>query len=392
MNALLLSEHYFPKIGGTVSYVENTAVTLSKKINKVYLLAPAVGELGKIVEEKHFSSPLVLLKLGVKSVGELNFDAEERNLYCTYIKNSVFTLSQNYNINLIHILFGLFIAEILDTKKLREKRIRTINTIHNIPPQECSNSWRGDSTLLYIKDTARKEIVGFMNRRRIQKNKFDVYIVPSEEVRVNLTSYVENSLIKVIGHGGAEVSVLPKERSSGPIRLLTVGGFVPHKNQHLIAEIAHYLLNNGVEFKWDVVGPIRNKRYYKYFLNAINKRKLDKVVTVSHNIPEETLYELYQSADLYLQLSSEEGFCMTVLDAVSYRLPVIATPVGAIPEMMDMVDGILIDLKDANQNKLIHHYIKIVDELKVDEKKYNLFINTYTWENAVDRLIETYHG
>lgn len=393
MNALLLSEHYFPKIGGTVSYVENTAVTLSKKLAKVYLLTPAVGEIGKIVEEEHISSPLILLKLGVKSNGELKFDAEERKAYCNYVKGNVLSLSQNYRLDIVHVLFGLFISEVLDTEALRECGVRTINTIHNIPPQECSTSWRGDSVLYFFKDAVRKQIVRFINRKRIQKNNFDVYIVPSEEVKKNLVKYLKNSLIKVISHGGAEVSMLPnKEYSSLPIRLLTVGGFVPHKNQHLIVEVARYLLNNGVDFRWDVVGPVRNKRYYEYFQKELKKNELEKIVIPSHNLPKEALSDLYQSADLYLQLSSEEGFCMTVLDAVSYRLPVIATPVGAIPEMMEMVDGVLIDLRDKNKNQLIHHYIKIVDQLNIDEEKYNLFISTYTWENAVDHLTEAYHG
>ena len=35
---------------------------------------------------------------------------------------------------IVHLLFGLFIAAILDTKALYLKGIKTIHTIHNIPP------------------------------------------------------------------------------------------------------------------------------------------------------------------------------------------------------------------------------------------------------------------
>ena len=119
MSVLLLTEHYYPKIGGTVSYVEKTSVMLSKQLPKVYLLVPAVGEIGSIEEVKHPTSSLILLKLGVTKSSELKFNAEERDLYCQFLIENIVRLTESYNISVVHLLFGLFVANILDTKALK---------------------------------------------------------------------------------------------------------------------------------------------------------------------------------------------------------------------------------------------------------------------------------
>lgn len=392
MSVLLLTEHYYPKIGGTVSYVEKISVVLSKQLPKVYLLVPAVGEIGSIEEVKHPTSSLILLKLGVTKSSELKFNAEERDLYCQFLIENIVRLTESYNISVVHLLFGLFVANILDTKALKLKGIKTVHTVHNIPPEECSISWKGDSVLAYWKDKLRKYGVRLVNKNRITKNQFDLYVVPSESVKDKLKKLLSEADIKVIAHGGASAIEKINKVENVEKRILTIGGMIPHKNQHLIPVIGDFLQKNGVNFRWDVVGPVRNQRYYDYLKKQIDNSKSKLKIQLHHNIPKEELDHLYKSADLYIQLSSEEGFCMTVLDAISNRLPVIATPVGAIPEMVELVDGVLVNLEDKRLNEVILHYINILDSLDIEEKNYSDFVQKYTWNNAVHELVNCYNG
>lgn len=395
MNVLLISEHYFPKIGGTVSYVENTAVNLAKKGIKVHLLVPDAGEIGKIqTDYSHPEDNLILLKLGV-TINSIEFNPVERKNLCNWIKDNIVELTRQYDIKVVHLLFGLFIANILDTKTLKENGIKTFNTIHNIPPFECSNSWKDDAFHRYMKDEIRKIGVRLVNKRRIKNNDFDYYIVPSSGVKHDLSKYINPSKTYIIGHGGAEYIIRNGEdasRSNTQIKILTVGGVIPHKKQHLIPEIAKYLKKDGIEFKWDIVGPIRNQRYYNYVKNLIKEENVQNNVIIHNNVSNDALRSFYQNASIYIQLSSEEGFCMTVLDAIAYGLPVMGTPAGAIPEMLEMVEGTIIENNLNTLKKIITHYIRIKDNLKTDSDKLELFSNTYTWENAANQLISLYNG
>ncbi len=394
MNVLLISEHYSPKIGGTVSYLENTAVHLAKKGLNVFLLIPGLGQLEKLKKETQSENNITLLKIGVSNTSQLCFNPEERTHLCNWIKNNLVKLCQDYNINIVHLLYGLFIAAIIDTKSLQNNGIRTIHTVHNIPPFECSNSWKGDKLCEYLKDIVRKLGVKHINKKRIKKNKFDVYITPSQIVKNELAKYVNSTKIQVIGHGGAEyVSNNNTSRSNSSfIRILTVGGIVPHKNQLLIPKIAVHLKKNNIDFIWNIVGPIRNQRYFKCIKKEIHQYQLDKSVFINENVDDSVLNTFYNEASVYIHLSSEEGFCMTVLDAISNGIPVLALPAGAIPEMLDKVNGTILENNIDSLKFMITHYLKIYNQLDIPKEALDNFKNQYTWKNAVEQLITLYYG
>jgi glycosyltransferase involved in cell wall biosynthesis len=50
------------------------------------------------------------------------------------------------------------------------------------------------------------------------------------------------------------------------------------------------------------------------------------------HLPQEALNALYKLADVLLVVSDHEGFCVPVLEAFHFHLPVVAHAVGAIPE------------------------------------------------------------
>lgn len=389
---LLISEHYFPKIGGTVSYVERTSTLLSKKLDKTFLLVPsAESEKMEIVEEMHDNGKLCILKLGVTDKSSLAFDPIERSVFCDFLHNRINEVISKYHIKTVHLLYGLFSANYLQTEPLMQKGIKLLHTIHNIPPEECSNSWKNDKPILYFKDFFRKKGVKLVNKKRILKNPFHYYIVPSNNVRSKLVKYLPKGNIKVIGHGGAEYHP-PKDNSpSKVIQILTVGGFVPHKNQHLIPSISKFIDSKNIQFIWHLVGPVRNDRYYNFFKKQIDLNSMNARIQLHHNISKDELNKLYENSDLYIQLSSEEGFCITVLDALTHRLPVLATPVGAIPEMLSTAGGVLVDHKEKDLKQLILHYITILDSLSVKEQQYDQFIKKYNWETPVEQLISIYN-
>lgn len=63
-----------------------------------------------------------------------------------------------------------------------------------------------------------------------------------------------------------------------------------------------------------------------------------------------TLARFYQASDIYMHLAKADTFPNTILEAMSCGLPVIATGVGGIPELVeDNVNGFLIQSTDAQE-------------------------------------------
>lgn len=67
------------------------------------------------------------------------------------------------------------------------------------------------------------------------------------------------------------------------------------------------------------------------------------MVTVVPRTSEECVFQAYREHDIFVSASSYEGFGMVVLEAMSQRLPVIATPVGCAASLIrDGENGLLV--------------------------------------------------
>jgi glycosyltransferase involved in cell wall biosynthesis len=75
----------------------------------------------------------------------------------------------------------------------------------------------------------------------------------------------------------------------------------------------------------------------------------------------QAIIDAYHNADIFLLPSYQEGFPLTILEAMAAGLPIISTPVGAIPEVIeDGINGFLIPPRDSQAlaekiNLLIEH-------------------------------------
>jgi glycosyltransferase involved in cell wall biosynthesis len=76
---------------------------------------------------------------------------------------------------------------------------------------------------------------------------------------------------------------------------------------------------------------------------GIRKRGLAGAVRLIGFVPEAQLPAYYQTADLVLMPSLQlEGFGLVTVEAMACGTPVLGTPVGAIPEILNQVDPILV--------------------------------------------------
>lgn len=67
------------------------------------------------------------------------------------------------------------------------------------------------------------------------------------------------------------------------------------------------------------------------------------------------------SSDVFLFPSTTEGFPISVAEAMAVGLPVVASPVGAIPEMIDVPDGgFLVGAND------VRGYVEALTQLRDD--------------------------
>jgi glycosyltransferase involved in cell wall biosynthesis len=119
-----------------------------------------------------------------------------------------------------------------------------------------------------------------------------------------------------------------------PLQILFVGSMIETKGIATILEVIRRI--KGVELT--LVGPSPGERERRYLEN-FQAPDLSNRVTISGSLPNKDVLKIMSESDLYLFPSHTEGFPISVLEAMSVGLPVVASTVGAIPDMIDVPGG-----------------------------------------------------
>ncbi len=125
------------------------------------------------------------------------------------------------------------------------------------------------------------------------------------------------------------------DRSSrkGPVRLLCVGSISPRKAQHLLVKACTYLDRGGFEI--ELAGSTEtDKEYTGSLLDLIREENLLDSIQVSGELASDDLVNAYMKADILVHPASWEGFGMSILEGMWFGLPVIASDIAAIPELV----------------------------------------------------------
>ena len=129
---------------------------------------------------------------------------------------------------------------------------------------------------------------------------------------------------------------LRKENASGGARWLFVGRVVPNKCQHdLVAAFAVYRKLYDSEARLTIIGGRTVDIYYRSLELMIAELELGDAVELTDTLGEREKVACYRAADVYVSLSEHEGFGVTLLEAMHFKVPVVAFASTAIPEIAD---------------------------------------------------------
>lgn len=133
----------------------------------------------------------------------------------------------------------------------------------------------------------------------------------------------------------------PFESDTSDIILVTVGRLVIPKGYDLAVQAAKMLKDLQVNFTWYFVGegPERSK-----IEHMIDKYELEKQIVLAgaQNNP----YVYTKNADIYVQTSKSEGYCLTLAEARILNKPVISTDFDAVHnQLKDGENGLIVEMK-----------------------------------------------
>ena len=120
----------------------------------------------------------------------------------------------------------------------------------------------------------------------------------------------------------------------GELRVIFTGSLVEAKGVHTIVDVAERV--SGARFRMVGDGPPRSRAN---LLQHTRERGLQERVQVMGPVTVREVLVMLAESDVFLFPSKFEGFPNSVAEAMAVGLPVVASPVGAIPEMVDVPEG-----------------------------------------------------
>ncbi len=143
-----------------------------------------------------------------------------------------------------------------------------------------------------------------------------------------------------------------KKKSNNSLVVGTLSRFEEMKGIHLIPQIAKHLVRN-YRCEFYLLGYCENMNYLQLIKNEIHKNNLSDSVTVNCNNGFVNLYHLkdfMDSIDIFLLPSYSEGLPGVIIEAMSFKKPIIAADVGSVNQLVeDGLNGFLVNKGDINQ-------------------------------------------
>ncbi|WP_010480054.1 glycosyltransferase family 4 protein [Thermococcus zilligii] len=278
-------------------------------------------------------------------------------------------------------LFSLGVANIF-------RHLNVIHNFHGLPWNEKRHT--NSSYLRFSYDTIT------LRAQKLAKLSNTKFVAISNFVRREIQRTLgisDNKIFTIPDPISDEFFKITKKEDAGlifyPARL------IPRKNHIPLLEALGILRNDGFsEFRLALTGIIEDRDYFNKMMRTIHKYSLHKNVVFLGKIPKEKLFECYSKASVVVLTSMEESFSLAVGEAMATGTPVIASPVGIVPEAVSNgKNGYIINPGDP---KVIAEKLRLVLEddkkRKVMGKRARKTAEKWRSENIAKKLLRLWKG
>lgn len=359
--------------GGAQKYVYNLATRLSKDTYEVFVIT---GE-GEILKNK-------LEEKGIRviEIPHLKRDISILDEIKSFVE--IFKILNQERPDVLHLNspkasgIGSFIGRILRIPKI-------IMTVHGF-------SWNEDRNIIS------KILIYFFSWITMLLCHKTIVISKKDKGQAEKLPFIDTNKISLIKNGVESIPFVEKDEARK--KLLSDIGKKDAGNVLWLGTIAELHRNKGLEYTINSLTKI-NKPFVFFIIGEGEEREnLEKLIT--KNGLENRVFlpgfvdganQYLKAFDIFTLTSIKEGLPYVILEAGIASLPVIATSVGGVPDIIDNgVNGILIKAKSsADLTKSINHLINFVDKQKTfGEKLKAKMENEFSMEKMLQKTESLY--
>jgi glycosyltransferase involved in cell wall biosynthesis len=149
-----------------------------------------------------------------------------------------------------------------------------------------------------------------------------------------------NSHVVYNGIFQTELKYSPRKLPNDLIRIGIVGGFIFGKGQDIGIKAFASIAGRVPNCSLTLYGDVMDKAFYQNLLLLTRELRIEDKVFIKGFVTDKD--NIFGNLDVLLNCSRTEGFGRTIVEAMSYGVPVIGNYSGGIPEIIDnKINGLL---------------------------------------------------
>ncbi|MEJ2241116.1 MAG: glycosyltransferase family 4 protein [Candidatus Bathyarchaeota archaeon] len=295
-----------------------------------------------------------------------------------------------------HTVSGYKLLKTLEKKKIRKP---FIHTIHGVLADEYFQATKSVSPTIRMKlSNLFMWYLAKIEKETAQKAKIIITVSRYSAQKIVQLYGIDRSKIRVVPNGVNLQKFKPNE-DDNRIRdiignnyediVLSVGNLIPRKGFHFLIEAAKNVVKENKKTKFVVVGdgPLRN-----HLISYSKELDVFENFVFLGEVSEALLHSLYNSANIFVSSSIQEGQGISMLEAQATAKPVVAFNVTAIKEVVKNHEtGLLVK---PNKNELSKAILFLLSD-KVLQRKMGRsgreFVSkNFSWEISAKNMLNVY--
>jgi len=328
------------------TFIENEIELLSRQFEQVLIIP---GRLAK--DEKHRAIPANAKVMEVASlVSEMSFS--ERIKFGQFIvnelvKHPIVTETYRYRLAYFKQLFSRYI-NLKRYLKANEKENAVFYTFWFEDWATVLGLLKREKTILSFVSRAHgydiyeeRRADGFIPFRNLQLKWVDkIYCASKASMNYLHKRYPQFKTKILYAYLGVNDRGINPVSESDIFTIVSVSNIIPIKRVELVAEILSFL---KIKIRWIHFGDGEGEKELRYKISTLPKNI--KAVLMGRLSNQEVL-DFYKtnSVDLIINVSETEGLPVSIMEAISFGIPAIATNAGGTSEIINQQTGVLLDI------------------------------------------------
>lgn len=269
----------------------------------------------------------------------------DRYIYYKHVLKSIPECKEKYDVAIAYAGPTEIIDAYISHKVKAEKKIAWVHfdiSKHKINKKLYNNLYERFNKIFAVSNECKKKLDEIMPAVR---NKSEV-----------LLNIVSENLINEMSESNIDFD----DNYKG-IKIITVGRLSKEKGQDLAIKALAKLKKDRYDVKWYCIGEGNSRQEFEQLIKEYNLEN-DFLLLGATSNP----YPYIKNADIYVQTSRHEGYCLTLAEAKVLNKPIVTTNfIGAYEQIKNNENGFIVS---CNENDLADAIRNLIDEKKFCSK------------------------